>query len=109
VACTQPVIRSDWVREGTHITVICADAAGEQELNAELVARAECLVVDLVSQCVDHAEVSHAVRLQRIDQSRLDETGQALESPHTSLRCVCTEPLRGHYHPEAHRYPGIVR
>ena len=78
---TQPVIRSEWVKDGTHITAIGADAPGKQELDVELVARAECLVVDLVSQCIDHGEVSHAVRSQRIAQTRLVEIGLALENP----------------------------
>jgi len=78
---THPVIQSGWVKDGTHITAIGADAPGKQELDVELVARAECLVVDLISQCIDHGEVSHAVSSERIDQSRLVEIGQALQNP----------------------------
>ena len=78
---TQPVIRSGWVKDGAHITAIGADAPGKQELDVELVARAECLVVDLVSQCVDHGEVFHAISSQLVDQSRLVEIGQVLENP----------------------------
>ena len=78
---TQPIIQSRWVQDGTHITAIGADAPGKQELDVELVARAGCLVVDLVSQCVDHGEVSHAVGSQRIDKSRLLELGQMLDNP----------------------------
>jgi len=78
---TQPIIQSGWVKDGTHITAIGADAPGKQELDVELVTRAECLVVDLVSQCIDHGEVSHAITSQKIDQSRLVEIGQALENP----------------------------
>lgn len=80
-ASTQPIIQSGWVKDGTHITAIGADAPGKQELDIELVARAECVAVDLVSQCIDHGEVSHAFHSQRIDRSRLVEIGQALENP----------------------------
>lgn len=78
---TEPLIRSDWVKDGTHITAVGADAPGKQELDVDLVARAESLVVDLISQCVDHGDVSHAVGSKRIDQSRLVEVGKALENP----------------------------
>ena len=78
---TQPIIQSGWVKDGTHITAIGADAPGKQELDVELVARAGCLVVDLVSQCIDHGELSHAVSSQRIDPTRLIEIGQVLENP----------------------------
>lgn len=78
---TEPLIRSDWVKDGTHITAVGADAPGKQELDVDLVVRAESLVVDLISQCVDHGEVSHAVGSKRIDQSRLIEIGKALENP----------------------------
>jgi len=77
----QAIIRSDWVKDGTHITAIGADAPGKQELDEELVANADCLVVDFVSQCIDHGEFSHAVNSQRIDQSRLVEIGDVLKSP----------------------------
>ncbi len=78
---TQPLIDSDWVKPGTQITAIGADAPGKQELDTELVARADCVVVDRVAQCVDHGEVSHAVKSKRLDPSRLLEMGAVLESP----------------------------
>ncbi len=78
---TEPLIQSEWVKDGTHITAIGADAPGKQELDVNLVARAECLVVDLISQCADHGEVSHALKSKRIDQSRLIDIGRALDNP----------------------------
>ena len=59
---TAPVIKSDWVQPGTHITAVGADAPGKQELDIKLINRADIVAVDLVSQCIDHGEISHASR-----------------------------------------------
>ncbi|MFZ2089030.1 MAG: hypothetical protein WAU47_10670 [Desulfobaccales bacterium] len=48
-----PVVRRDWVRPGTHINAIGADAAGKQELDPEILKTAR-VVVD------DWAQASHS-------------------------------------------------
>lgn len=57
---TEPIIQSDWVTPGTHITASGADAPGKCELDPGLVARAEVLVADKIEQCLDHGEFSNA-------------------------------------------------
>ncbi|MEW6042600.1 MAG: ornithine cyclodeaminase family protein, partial [Elusimicrobiota bacterium] len=42
-----PVIKSDWVSQGTHINAIGADAPGKQELDALLLKRARIFVDDM--------------------------------------------------------------
>ena len=76
---TAPLIHSDWVQQGTHITAVGADAPGKQELDPKLVARADIVAVDLVHQCIDHGEVSHAFRAGLIQQSDLIELGTLLQ------------------------------
>ncbi len=56
----RPLVRSDWVQPGTHITAIGADMPHKQELDAALLGRSK-VVVDLVSQCVTQGELHHAV------------------------------------------------
>jgi len=58
---------------------IAADAPGKQELDLKLISRADIVAVDLVSQCVDHGEVSHASRAGEIDSSDLVELGTLLD------------------------------
>lgn len=77
---TSALIKSQWVKAGTHITAVGADAPGKQELDIDLVSRADLVVVDLISQCVDHGEVSHAVKAGNVDQSDLIEMGTALDN-----------------------------
>lgn len=43
-----PVIRSEWVKAGTHINAIGADAKGKQELDSQLLTRAKIVVDDIV-------------------------------------------------------------
>jgi ornithine cyclodeaminase len=78
---TTPLILSDWVGSGTHITAVGADAPGKQELDTALVARAEKLICDLAGQCLDHGEVSHAFKTGLIETDDLIELGAVLEDP----------------------------
>ena len=43
-----PVVRSEWVKPGTHINAIGADAKGKQELDSLILARAKVVVDDIV-------------------------------------------------------------
>ncbi|MFN8573957.1 MAG: hypothetical protein U0132_18005 [Gemmatimonadaceae bacterium] len=56
----RPLVRSEWVQPGTHITAIGADMPHKQELDAALLGRSK-VVVDLVAQCVTQGELHHAV------------------------------------------------
>jgi ornithine cyclodeaminase/alanine dehydrogenase-like protein (mu-crystallin family) len=78
---TAALINADWVQPGTHITAVGADTPGKQELDAALVAKADVLVVDSVSQCADHGEVQTAIRDGLIDESRLLELGTVIADP----------------------------
>lgn len=53
----QPVVRNEWVRPGTHINAIGADAVGKQELESALLKRAKIVVDDIV-QSVHSGEVN---------------------------------------------------
>ena len=76
---TTPLLESDWVRAGTHITAIGADAEGKQELDAHLFGRASGVLVDSREQCIDHADTHHAVAAKIIEPDFPVEIGEALE------------------------------
>lgn len=75
---TTPLLQSGWVQPGTHITAVGADAPGKQELDVTLVARADLVVVDSMSQCFDHGEVSHAAERGLIKTDDIKEIGAVL-------------------------------
>ena len=49
----EALIRADQVQKGTHITAMGSDDHGKQELEAALLAKADRVVADSISQCVD--------------------------------------------------------
>ncbi|MDO1494600.1 ornithine cyclodeaminase family protein [Pseudomonas putida] len=82
IVCTtpsrQPLLHSEWVQPGTHITAVGADAPGKQELDPALVARADRIIVDSVAQCSQYGEVAHALDSGRIKANQLIELGALL-------------------------------
>ena len=77
----EPLIRADQVQKGTHITAMGADDHGKQELEAELLAKADRIVADSVSQCVDHGECFHAVQGRQIKEESIVELGNVIKNP----------------------------
>ncbi len=84
IVCTtpsrQPLLQAHWIQPGTHITAVGADGPGKQELDPALVARADRVVVDSVTQCTQYGEVSHAIAKGLITASQLVELGTLLAS-----------------------------
>lgn len=52
-----PIIRDDWIRAGTHINAIGADAPGKEELDPAILARAQVFVDD-PAQAVHSGEIN---------------------------------------------------
>jgi ornithine cyclodeaminase len=77
----QALIRADKVTRGTHITAMGSDDHGKQELEAELLGRADLVVADSVAQCVDHGECFHAVKGGMIREESIHELGNVIKNP----------------------------
>ena len=77
-ASRAPIVQSDWIRPGSHITAVGADAPGKQELATALVARADVIVADLTSQCIDHGEIATAIAAGQLAIGRVTELGNVL-------------------------------
>jgi ornithine cyclodeaminase len=63
VTCTasrEPLIDAAWVRPVAHITAVGSDGEGKQELDPELLRRADILAVDSREQCLRLGELQHA-------------------------------------------------
>lgn len=66
IVCTltpakNPVIQASWVRPGTHINAVGADAEGKQELDPEILGMAQ-VIVDDPQQALHGGEINVAVR-----------------------------------------------
>ncbi|MEI8217170.1 MAG: ornithine cyclodeaminase family protein [Eubacteriales bacterium] len=57
----KPIVKSEWVKPGTHICAIGADVEGKQELDVELFKRAK-VIVDSIEQCVHGGETLNAIK-----------------------------------------------
>ena len=52
-----PVVRDEWIADGTHIAALGSDLAGNQELESAIAARAR-IFVDDIRQCVPDGEIN---------------------------------------------------
>ena len=77
----EALIGADQVQPGTLITAMGSDDHGKQELEAELLAKADHVVADSVSQCVDHGECFHAVKAGKLDEGSIFELGNVIKDP----------------------------
>ncbi|HIA28237.1 MAG TPA: ornithine cyclodeaminase family protein [Planctomycetes bacterium] len=71
----EPLIRSEWIAPGTHITAIGSDTPGKQELDAEVLLGADLVVADRLSQCRQRGEIASALASGNFDESRVIELG----------------------------------
>lgn len=53
----KPIVKAQWINEGTHINAIGADAVGKEELDPELLIRSKIIVDDIV-QALHSGEVN---------------------------------------------------
>ena len=65
------------IRPGTHISAVCADSPGKQELDPEILRRASLLLVDSREQCRKLGELQHAPS----EESRAVEIGAFCAAP----------------------------
>ena len=77
-AAKTPLIRSSWISDGTHITASGADAPGKQELDSNLTARADLLILDSDAQCIDHGEVAIPAEAGLLSPDRYRTLGKVL-------------------------------
>ncbi|HYV86479.1 MAG TPA: ornithine cyclodeaminase family protein [Patescibacteria group bacterium] len=67
-----PVLRDAWIGPGVHVTAVGSDQADKQELEPELVARADRLVADSRAQCLRIGEIHHAIAAGLIGADAID-------------------------------------
>lgn len=74
---THPLLFAHHIRPGTHITAVGADDLGKQELDPEIFIKADRIVVDSRSQCMQFGDVSYAIKKGLIQKDTLIELGEA--------------------------------
>jgi ornithine cyclodeaminase len=66
-ASSEPLVEAAWVAAGAHITAVGSDGVGKQELDPELLRRADIMAVDSLEQCRRLGELQHA--LDQVDRA----------------------------------------
>jgi ornithine cyclodeaminase len=75
---TQPLLHSADLREGTHITAVGSDTADKQEIDSEILGRADVVVADSESQCLERGEIHKAIESGAITREKLVELGDVI-------------------------------
>jgi len=73
-----PLINVGDIREGTHITAVGSDSAEKQELDSEILGRADIVVADSISQCLNRGEIFHGIKNNHILQENIVELGDII-------------------------------
>jgi ornithine cyclodeaminase len=58
---TAPILKADWLRPGQHVTAMGSDAEHKNEIDPQVFARADTVVVDRRAQCAAMGELHHAI------------------------------------------------
>lgn len=66
----KPIIRNEWIKKGTHINAIGADAQGKQELDSELSLFAK-IVVDDYDQAMHSGEINIPIHTEMISRKKI--------------------------------------
>ena len=75
---TEPLIQADWIQPGTHITAMGSDTQGKQELDDEILKRADVVVADSISQCIERGEIAKALNSNVLDLTDIVELGHVI-------------------------------
>jgi len=78
---TKPLLHVRDIRRGTHITAMGSDTAEKQELDEAILASADRVVVDSISQSLHRGEAFRAMRAGAIAKERLVELGAVILDP----------------------------
>ncbi len=73
-----PVLFSNHISAGTHITAVGADGPHKQELEESIFGVADVIVADSISQCIERGDISYAIRKKIIDRNILIELGDVI-------------------------------
>jgi ornithine cyclodeaminase len=86
-----PLLRAADLRPGVHITAMGSDTPEKQELEAEILAKADIVVADSREQCLTRGEIHRALSAGRLLPGAVRELGQVIANP--SLRRTSNDQL----------------
>jgi ornithine cyclodeaminase/alanine dehydrogenase-like protein (mu-crystallin family) len=76
----EPIIKSDWVQPGTHITAVGADDDRKRELELSVLERTDVIVVDSLLVNQKYGDIAQALKAGTLEASSLIELGTLLSN-----------------------------
>ncbi|MDH3492659.1 MAG: ornithine cyclodeaminase family protein [Acidobacteriota bacterium] len=73
-----PLLDGNSIVEGTHITAVGSDTSKKQELDSMILARANLVVADSISQCLERGEIYKALSAGVIEEDSVVELGDII-------------------------------
>lgn len=74
----KPLLFSQDIAKGTHVTAIGSDRPGKQELDSGILKMADRIIVDSKEQCFQYGETFCAIQDKAISKDRVDEIGEVI-------------------------------
>ena len=81
-----PLLFAADIQPGTHITAIGSDTDKKQELDSSILARADIVIGDSISQCRERGEISKALAAGVIGEKHIIELGNYISNTPNSKR-----------------------
>ncbi len=95
---TVPLLQAGDIRPGTLITAVGSDTPDKQELDPEILGKADVLVADSLSQCRERGEISKALAAGAIAEEGILELGRVIARPDLAALqadSICVVDLTG--------------
>jgi ornithine cyclodeaminase/alanine dehydrogenase-like protein (mu-crystallin family) len=70
-ASCEPLVRAAWLKPGATVIAVGSDAPDKQELDVDVLARADKIVADSIAQCLRLGEIHHAVERGAIIKEKI--------------------------------------
>jgi len=75
---TKPLLHAQSLHPGVHITAVGSDTPEKQELDCAILAQADMVVADSISQCLSRGEIFKAIGSGQINRDRIVELGRII-------------------------------
>ena len=85
----RPLLEADWIKPGTHITAVGSDIPEKQELDVQILKKADRVVGDSLSQCQHRGEIHKALEAGVISGDDAIELGRVLSGQVAGRRGQC--------------------
>ncbi|TFH27529.1 MAG: ornithine cyclodeaminase family protein [Bacteroidia bacterium] len=73
-----PLLLSDYLQKGTHITAVGSDTPDKQELDPKILGKADLVVADSMEQCLLRGEIHQAIKAGLLEKHQMIELGHVI-------------------------------